>query len=300
MHSSCTITESTDSTSTTASAHSTLTWEDYFELTTGGLGKRYRYKDTSVTELPDDLPQPPSDYPVSFSGCHHLVNIDTLAKWDMSEATDTSGMFNHCRSLPDISPLRPWDMSNVTDMSYMFNCCYDLSDVSAVKSWNIPKVTRMRYIFNGCHELPDFARLEVYDQQTFECFVKRYLWEPFVEYRATYGTDDDNIEIEEEEEVKEEWDEETMGPYPFPEADGDICSELTRTMDQPNGILDDLSDDCDLTKTTVFVPKVECHIPVPSKDSPMDDSSNNDLTMTLTPEMLRKYLISSSDEDEPY
>ena len=104
-----------------------------------------------------------------------------------------------------------------------------------------------------------------------------------------------------------------MGPYPFPDADRDTYSELTRTMDQPPehsmGILDDSSDDCDLTKTTMVVPKVECAIPAslttPSKDSPMElsddpseeDSLMNSMTMTLTPEMLRKIFRSSEDDD---
>ena len=150
-------------------------WEEYFEPKTGGLGRKYQYIDTAVVELPENLPQPPSDYPVMFSGCHHLVNIDTLAKWDASKITSTVGMFNHCRSLVDISPLKYWNMSNVTDMRSMFNCCYELRDVSALISWDISNVKHMKYIFNGCYELPDFARLEVYDQQTFNCFVNRYL-----------------------------------------------------------------------------------------------------------------------------
>ena len=235
MQSSCTFTDSTPS------------WEDYFELSIGGLGKRYQYKDRTVTELPNDLPQPPSDYPVSFSECHYLVNIDALAKWDASTMTDMTGMFNHCHSLVDISPLRPWIMSNVTDMSYMFNCCYALYDVSAITMWDVSKVTRMRFIFNGCHELPVFARLEVYDQQTFNCFIERYLLSPIIDYGPSYNTDDEIIKNEEEEEVREEWDEETMGPHPFP---GCYDSELTNTIDQPNGILDDYLDDDDLLLTT--------------------------------------------------
>ena len=235
MQSSCIFTDSIPS------------WEDYFELSNGGLGEQYKYKDISVIELPDDLPQPPSDYPVSFSECHYLVNIDALAKWDTSKMTSTAGMFNHCHSLEDISPLRPWILSNVTNMSYMFNCCYALRDVSAITMWDVSKVTRMRFIFNGCHELPDFARLEVYDQQTFNCFVERYLLPLAVDYFHAYNTDDEVIEIEEEEEIKEEWDEETMGPHPFPDA----YSELTKTMDRPDGILDDYLDDDDLMLTTM-------------------------------------------------
>ena len=226
-------------------------WSDYFELTIGGLGPKYQYIDISVVELPDDLPQPPSDYPVRFSHCHHLVNIDALAKWDVSKMTSTKGMFNHCHALVDISPLRPWIMSNVTDMSYMFNCCYALYDVSAIITWDVSKVTRTRFIFNGCHELPNFARLEVYDQQTFNCFIERYLLPPIVDYGPSYNTDDEIIKNEEEEEVREEWDEETMGPHPFPDA----YSELIRTLDQPNGILDDYLDDDDLLLTTMALPR---------------------------------------------
>ena len=266
------------------------------------MGKCYRYKDRTVTKLPNDLPQPPSDYPVSFSECHYLVNIDALAKWDASTMTNTAGMFNHCRSLVDISPLRQWIMSNVTDMSYMFNCCYALYDVSAIEMWDVSKVTKMRFIFNGCHELPDFARLEVYDQQTFNCFVERYLLPLIVDCGPSYNTDDEIIEIEEEE-VREDWNEETMGPHPFPNCylhdtqKQGCCGELTVTINQSNGNLDDCSDDDDLMVTTTIVPDNDRYVPVPSDD---DETSNIDLSMTLTPEMIRRYLISSSEDDEPY
>lgn len=246
-------------------------WEDYFIPKTGGIGHEYQYIDTSVIELPKDLPQPPSDYPVSFSDCYYLINIDALAKWDTSMMTSTAGMFNHCRSLADISSLRFWNLSNVTNMSYMFNCCYELSDVSAIKMWDISKVKRMRYIFNGCHKLPHFARFEVYDQQTFNFFVERYIWSLSTQYLGYYNQSDDGAEpypdpeIEEEEEYYEPWDETTMGPYPFPE-NGD---SLTATV---------------LPGTN---PEVSCN-----NFNPVDD----DLSMTLTPEMVRRLLDSAEDD----
>ena len=179
-------------------------WKEYFELKTGGLGLKYQYKDRTVIELPDDLPQPPSDYPVMFSGCHHLVNIEALAKWDASKMTSTTGMFNHCRSLVDISPLRYWNLSNVTDMSYMFNCCYELCDVSDIILWDISNVKHMQFVFNGCHKLSDTARIEVRDQRTFDYFIERYLREqtifiPIDDDRYAKDTYQD-ISTEEEEE----------------------------------------------------------------------------------------------------
>ena len=238
-----------------------LSWEHYFIKTNGGLGVKYQYKDHSVVELPDDLPQPPSDFPIIFNGCHNLVNIDALAKWDTSKMTNTTGLFNHCRSLKDISPLKYWDLSKVTDMSYMFNCCYALKDVSAILSWDISSVKKMKYIFNGCNELPDFARLEVYDQQTFNCFIKRYLIEPPTAHIPSTDYDFDDIYadtyVEEEE---EEWNEATMSPYPFP---------VTR-------------------------------IKPPSDEETTNDSPGiDDLSITLAPGAISRYLHDISD-DEPY
>ena len=247
-----------------------LSWEHYFIKTHGGLGVKYQYKDRTVVDLPSDLPQPPSDYPVIFSGCHHLVNIDALAKWDASTMTNTTGMFNHCRSLKDISPLRNWDLSNVTDMSHMFNCCYVLNDVSAILSWDISKVKRAKYIFNGCYELPDFARLEVYDQQTFNCFVERYLIEPTTYIQSNdYNIDDlyYDMYIEEEEEEYKERDEVVMGPCLSP------------------------ANDDNLTVTGVKYPSDEEML----SDSPELD----DLSMTLAPGMIHPYLQDVSD-DESY
>ena len=206
-----------------------LSWEHYFVKACGGLGIKYQYKDCSVVELPEDLPQPPSDYPVMFSGCHHLVNINALANWDASKMTKTTGMFNHCRSLKDISPLKYWDLSNVTDMSHMFNCCYLLSDVSAIISWDTSKVKQMKFIFNGCNELPDFARLEVYDQQTFNCFIERYLIDPITSI-PTQHSDSNTDDL-------------YIGPYIENEYEklGDLSMTLTPGMIQCH--LPEVSDD---------------------------------------------------------
>ena len=244
-------------------------WNDYFELRTGGLGRKYQYIDTAVIELPNDLPQPPSDYPVMFSGCHNLVNIEALAKWDTSKMTSTAGMFNHCRSLVDISPLIYWNMSNVTDMSYMFNCCYELIDVSAIALWDVSNVRRMMYIFNGCHELPRFARIEVYDQQTFNCFIERYLTEQtiYVPIQHSHNNIEDMYpydSTEEEEDVREEWDESTMGPHPFPE----IRDSLTMTY---ANLLSD-------------------------NEISSDPPGLDELSVTLTPETMRQYFNDVPDD----
>ena len=250
-------------------------WSDYFKLTTGGLGRKYQYINTAVVELPENLPQPPSDYPVMFSGCHHLVNIDALAKWDASKITSTVGMFNHCRSLVDISPLKYWNMSNVTDMRSMFNCCYELSDVSALISWDISNVKHMKYIFNGCYELPDFARLEVYDQQTFNCFVNQYLIEPITHVYAPPSDGDIEVlypEYIEEEAENESWDETTMGPYPFP-ANKDDLKETAGPRE---------------------IPENSYTNPYPVDDS--SDSPCDALMISLTPEMVCN-LLGSEKED---
>ncbi len=250
-------------------------WKDYFELTTGGLGRKYQYKDRAVIDLPADLPQPPSDYPVMFSGCHDLVNIEALAKWDASKMTSTTGMFNHCRSLVEISSLMDWDMSNVTDMSYMFNCCYALIDVRPIVSWDVSKVRRMMYIFNGCHELPKFARLEVYDQQTFNCFIERFLKEQPIPILIDSDTDDDmyqDFSTEEEEDVYEEWNEATMGPYPFPE-NRDILTSTTLPSASPENTYAD-----------------------PESEDDLSMSICENLTMTLTPETVRKLFESEEDD----
>lgn len=254
-------------------------WEDYFELKTGGLGPKYQYIDTSVIELPDDLPQPPSDHGVIFSGCHKLINIDTLAKWDTSNMTSTSGMFNHCRSLVDISPLRYWNLSNVIDMTCMFNCCYELADVSAIKIWDISNAKRMRFIFNGCHKLPDFARFEVCDQQTFNCFVDRYLWSPPTQYPSYHNQSDESneslleSEMEEEEECYEPWDETTINQHPFSRT-GD---SLTATVLPGTIYKNTYSDPCQVED--------------------LSDSSSDDISTTLTPEMARRCLEFNEDDD---
>lgn len=133
-------------------------WEAYFKRIDTGSGLRYQYIDTSVTVLPKGLPMPPTDYHISFSGCHKLVDISALVDWDTSNVTTLEGLFNHCYELADITPLAAWDTSNVTDMSYMFNCCHKLSDVTPLYRWNIVNVRKMRYIFNGCYSLHEDAR----------------------------------------------------------------------------------------------------------------------------------------------
>ncbi len=164
-----------------------VTWEDYFELSNGGLGLKYRYKDTSVKALPANLPMPPADRGIVFSNCHDLVDISALSEWDTSNLTDMCGMFNHCHSLRDISPLKQWETKNVTDMGYMFNCCRKLEDISPLYDWDISNVTKMRFIFNGCHALPREIHLDVHDSHEFSMVMDKYITP--VMYPVTYYPD---------------------------------------------------------------------------------------------------------------
>lgn len=152
-----------------------MTWEDYFEPSSGGKGPRYQYKDTSVKTLPANLPMPPTDRRITFSNCHDLVDISALSEWDTSGITNMDCMFNHCYSLQDISPLKQWETKNVTNMEYMFNCCRKLDDISSLYDWDISNVTKMQFIFNGCHELPKEIRSEVHDPQTFSVMMDKYV-----------------------------------------------------------------------------------------------------------------------------
>lgn len=172
------------------------TWEDYFKLSTGGLGLKYQYKDTSVKVLPENLPMPPTDRGITFNGCHDLVDISALSDWDTTNITDMCCMFNHCHSLRDISPLKQWKTKNVTNMEYMFNCCRKLDDISPLSNWDVSNVTKMRFIFNGCHALPKEIYLEVHDSHKFSIAMDKYITSRL--YTVTYYP-----EYEEEESILE-------------------------------------------------------------------------------------------------
>jgi surface protein len=77
-----------------------------------------------------------------------LVSID-FSGWDLSNVTDTSGMFTNCSSLTTIIGLDTWDVSGVTNMSGMFRSCPLLANLN-VSNWNTGSVTNMLQMLYGC------------------------------------------------------------------------------------------------------------------------------------------------------
>ncbi len=82
----------------------------------------------------------------AFSGCSNLTISETANIPDLSQVTNTSGMFNQCVSLDNDGNLSNWDVSTITNMRRMFrkagNFNQDLSN------WDVSNVTNMNAMFS--------------------------------------------------------------------------------------------------------------------------------------------------------
>ena len=146
-----------------------MNWQDYFEDWAAEYYESddsdlvhevmYRYKDQSVTKLPDNLPMPPTtDMNGLFSNCSSLKDISALSNWDTGKVTTMAYMFHGCEKLQDIGPLSNWDTSKVTRMDSMFGHCCSLQDISALSNWNISNIKNTKNMFHGCILLPSYLQ----------------------------------------------------------------------------------------------------------------------------------------------
>ena len=96
---------------------------------------RIMIKDTSITEMPEDLP------------FHAITDKDGTKL----EVTRMDYMFYNCSSLTSIN-LSSFDTSSVTRMDYMF---YNFSSLASINlsSFNTSNVFNFRYMFYGCSNL---------------------------------------------------------------------------------------------------------------------------------------------------
>jgi len=89
-----------------------------------------------------------------FSGCLLLKELPkNISEWDISNATDLTGVFYKCESLESIPDISNWDTFNVTNMMSMFNNCKSLKSLPDISKWNTSKVTNMVCMFSNCISL---------------------------------------------------------------------------------------------------------------------------------------------------
>jgi surface protein len=89
-----------------------------------------------------------------FSGCLLLKELpNNISEWDISNATDLSGVFYKCESLVSIPDISNWDTINVINMMSMFNNCKSLKSLPNLSKWNTSNVTNMVCMFSNCLSL---------------------------------------------------------------------------------------------------------------------------------------------------
>ena len=65
-----------------------------------------------------------------FTGRTQFSYID-ISQWNMSNATNTMGMFMGCKLLMSLGDISGWDISNIENMKDMFKQC----NVSIIPAW---------------------------------------------------------------------------------------------------------------------------------------------------------------------
>jgi Mycoplasma protein of unknown function, DUF285 len=77
------------------------------------------------------------------SSPHHRYFNEPLDEWDMSRATDVSGMFQNCHWFNQ--PLRSWKLGNVKTMTRMFAAARNFNQ--PIGHWKVDQVQDMSYMF---------------------------------------------------------------------------------------------------------------------------------------------------------
>jgi Mycoplasma protein of unknown function, DUF285 len=79
----------------------------------------------------------------SSGSMHHRYFNEPLDQWDMSHATDVSGMFQNCHWFNQ--PLRSWKLGNVKTMTRMFAAARNFNQ--PIGHWQVDQVQDMSYLF---------------------------------------------------------------------------------------------------------------------------------------------------------
>jgi len=88
-----------------------------------------------------------------FAGLTHLVSIEGLDYFDVSNTTSMVGMFNGASSLVHIEGLSGWDTGNVQFMQQMFQGASSLVSIECLSGWDTGSVTTMASMFSGASSL---------------------------------------------------------------------------------------------------------------------------------------------------
>ena len=136
-------------------------WKYMVKESSGNKYLRIMINDTSITEIPEDLPLhvitdkdgtklEVTNMSYMFNNCSSLTSVD-LSAFDTSGVTAMHNMFYNCSSLASIN-LGSFNTASVTRMEYMFYNCSSLTDID-LDSFNTTSVTNMSHIFDGCSGL---------------------------------------------------------------------------------------------------------------------------------------------------
>ena len=132
------------------------------ELPEGNIGLNVSVNDTTITEMPEDLPFnviTDNQGDISnligmasmFGNCESLTRID-LSNFNTSNITNMAGVFYNCKALTSITFGDKFNTSNVTNMSGMFTGCEALTRID-LSNFNTSIVTVMSSMFQNCTNL---------------------------------------------------------------------------------------------------------------------------------------------------
>ncbi len=150
--------ENTISADSTTSLEPIYAWFDDSDKDNDGEGDGiiYLYTDAGTIEGGADMSS-------MLCGMENLLDVSTLASWDVSNVTNMSHMFDYDRVLTDISALASWDVSKATSVSNMFRSADSLTDISALASWDVSNVYNMSGMFSQLSSLTDISALASWD-----------------------------------------------------------------------------------------------------------------------------------------
>jgi surface protein len=99
-----------------------------------------------------------------FYGCHSLLSLPDISKWNTSNIIYMDNIFYGCHSLFSLPDIYKWNTSNVKNMNNIFSRCHSLVSLPDISKWDTSNVEFMNNIFSGCHSLislPDISKWDI-------------------------------------------------------------------------------------------------------------------------------------------
>ena len=102
-----------------------------------------------------------TDMSYMFYGCHSLISLPDISKWDTYNVISLNYLFYKCNNLQSLPDISNWNISNVIYMNSIFGGCSLIKSLPDLSKWITTRANYMNSLFEGCKSLvllPDISK----------------------------------------------------------------------------------------------------------------------------------------------